>query len=134
MNETPILQFLEALGSDEKLSAALRDAVGDRRGDDAATAVAAFAQGHGYDLVVADIGRVHQAYAEAQGRTASDAGVRDLADTELDGVDGGLIAETLLFGALVGLVAGSGAAILAGVLMTETFAGKGDLRPKPVVP
>lgn len=89
MKKIPIVEFLEAVGSDEKLSTAMRDTVGDRCGSDAAEAIAGFAQGQGYDVDVAGIRQVHQACIEAAAKS------RDLTDEELEGVDGGFVLEAL---------------------------------------
>lgn len=134
MNEVSIVRFLEALAGSEDLASAMREAVGHRSGSDADRAIAGFAQQRGYDLDVADVARVRQACVEARERAVREGGGRDLADAELDGVDGGLIAESLLIGGLVALVPAIGLSIFAGVLMQEQAPGWGNLTPKPLVP
>lgn len=84
MKDIETARFLNALAKDPATVSALVLAVGDRQGDDACQAVATVAQSHGFDIDAADALRVHLAFVQAQ-----DAG-RDLADSELTGVNGGV--------------------------------------------
>lgn len=116
VSEASIVEFLKALGSDEKLAAAMCDAVGERHSDAAAMALAGFAHGHGYDVDAADVGRLQQAYLKASAEN------RDLSDDELAGVDGGLLLEAIV----VFAVGASGTALMAAPLVgAMVFLGLG---------
>lgn len=76
-------RFMTAAGGDEAIFRGLVGAVGDKQGQAACEAVSAFAQARGFDVSPADAAAGRQALLLASGN-------RDLADGELDGVEGGI--------------------------------------------
>lgn len=125
MSDIEFGRFVAAAGKDPEAARALVLAVGDKQGEDAIEAVAAFARARGFAVTAEDAAKARRS-AIAACETS-----RDLMDDELDGVEGGALLETAL---LVGVL-GLGAAAVTGTGAVVGVAGVGlGLSILPLIP
>lgn len=104
MSDQEFGRFLARTAKEPELAKAFVLSVGDRQGEEAVQAVAAFAQAQGYEVSAADAAKARQALIGADSES------RDLDDDELDGVDGGIVIETAIGVGLIGAaLVGTGA-------------------------
>lgn len=82
MSEMEFRRFVASVGSDPETATDFLLAIAERRGEDAAAAVAALAQAQGFDVTIED---ARLAQPDVPDRAS------DLADEDLDGVAGGIL-------------------------------------------
>lgn len=114
--------FLTTAGQTPALAEGLVKAVGEKQGEPAIAAVAAYAQGHGYDVTVEDAWTAHQGFKRALEQNG------ELSDEDLAEVSGGAVVEITILGvvAIGAVIAAAGVAGAAGVVLgSSPEIGKG---------